>query len=120
MTPQHPDESNSGDGFSAIVEEFLALWSDEGALPDLDSFCRRFPAESAEEIQAVLEEGRFFAPGAAGGPATPLEVATDASSSVSGLVEDGLGGFWLWAVAGDTTSRTAVHAVRLAEMVSDL
>lgn len=77
-------------------------------------------SESAEEIQAVLEEGRFFAPGAADGPATPLEVATDASCSVSGLVEDGLGGFWLWAVAGDTPSRAAAHAVRLAEMVSDL
>ena len=78
------------------------------------------PKLGAFAIQAVLEEGRFFAPGATGVPATPLEVASDASTNVSGLVEDGLGGFWLWAVAGDTTNRAATHAVRIAEMVCDL
>jgi len=53
-------------------------------------------------------------------PSTPLEVTGEVSLELSDISDDGLGGFWLWAVAGETGSRGAQQAVRLAAEVGGL
>jgi aspartate-semialdehyde dehydrogenase len=57
---------------------------------------------------------------AAGGETTPLDVIGQVRTSLSGLTEDGLGAYWLWAVAGETSTRSAREAVRLAARVGEL
>jgi len=52
--------------------------------------------------------------------ATPLDVIGEERTCVSDLSEDGLGAFWLWGVAGETGSRGAHQAVRLAAALFDL
>jgi len=54
------------------------------------------------------------------GPSTPLEVTGSAQIRVAEIVEDGLGGFWIWVVAGETATRGATQAVRLAAELADI
>lgn len=54
------------------------------------------------------------------GTATPLDVTADGRSILAELTEDGLGGYWLWVVSGETASRGAEQAVMLADRLSDL
>lgn len=53
-------------------------------------------------------------------PATPLDVTEQGRASLAELAEDGLGGFWLWVVAGGASAKSADQAVRLAQQISDL
>lgn len=55
-----------------------------------------------------------------GGLSTPIEAAGERRTTVSGVSEDGLGGFWLWAVAGEAGAAAAWQAVRLAGMAGRL
>jgi aspartate-semialdehyde dehydrogenase len=52
--------------------------------------------------------------------ATPMEAAGKRAVTVAEIREDGLGGFWLWAVAGEAGPASAVRAVRLAGMLGEL
>ena len=52
--------------------------------------------------------------------ATPLDVTDEMRTSLSELSEDGIGAYWLWAVAGETAARGAQRAVRLAATLFDL
>jgi aspartate-semialdehyde dehydrogenase len=54
------------------------------------------------------------------GTATPLDVTADGRAILAELTEDGLGGYWLWVVSGETASRGAEQAVMLARRLSDL
>lgn len=53
-------------------------------------------------------------------PATPLDLSGERETSIYEVSEDGLGGFWLMAVAGETDDRGAEHAVRLADALYKL
>lgn len=53
-------------------------------------------------------------------PGTPLETVGEAQAWVAEMAEDGMGGFWLWVVAGETAGRNAEQAVQLAQAVCDL
>jgi aspartate-semialdehyde dehydrogenase len=53
-------------------------------------------------------------------PCTPLEVTGSEQIRVAEIVEDGLGGFWIWAVAGETGARGASEAVRLGAELADI
>jgi aspartate-semialdehyde dehydrogenase len=65
---------------------------------------------SLERLISVLREAGLL--GGAGTAATPLEA--EARVSLSDVTGDGLGGFWMWAVAGEASSRGAEQAVRFA------
>jgi aspartate-semialdehyde dehydrogenase len=83
----------------------------------------RFRLESPatiESVRAALEEQGLIGSPVADGAATPLDVTGEVRTSLSDLSEDGLGGFWLWGVAGETGSRGAQQAVRLAAALCDL
>jgi len=69
-----------------------------------------------EELRRALSENGL-APGEERGPlvSTPMEVAGERTLRVGELSADGLGGFWLWAVAGRSDSRAAELAVDLAK-----
>jgi aspartate-semialdehyde dehydrogenase len=73
-----------------------------------------------EDVRAALEEQDLLDAPVAGEAATPLDVTGEVRTSLSDLSEDGLGGFWLWGVAGETGSRGAQQAVRLAAALCDL
>lgn len=68
-----------------------------------------------EEMHRVLAENGLE-PGDEKGPlvSTPMEVADERTIRLGELSADGLGGFWLWVVAGGSNSRAAEFAVRLA------
>lgn len=72
-----------------------------------------------DRVRTVLAEAGFAGP-ANGEPTTPLDVTGEAQTRFSDLAEDGLGGFWLWAVAGETSGRGASQAVRLAARLAGL
>jgi len=66
---------------------------------------------SLAEVRAALERDGS---GGADVPATPLDVSAESGIHLADVGEDGLGGFWLWAVAGELGARRATLAVRLA------
>lgn len=51
---------------------------------------------------------------------TPLEIAGERRTVVAEIVEDGLAGFWIWAVAGEVQARGAELAVRTAVAAAQL
>jgi aspartate-semialdehyde dehydrogenase len=65
---------------------------------------------SLERVLSVLREAGSLGEGEAA--ATPLEA--EARVSLSDISWDGLGGFWMWAVAGETAALGAEQAVQLA------
>jgi aspartate-semialdehyde dehydrogenase len=73
-----------------------------------------------EDVRVALDEQGLLGAPVAGAAATPLDVTGEVRTSLSDLSEDGLGGFWLWGVAGETGSRGAQQAVRLAAALCDL
>jgi aspartate-semialdehyde dehydrogenase len=75
---------------------------------------------SLGEVRAALEEQGLLGSPVSDAAATPLDVTGEVRTSLSDLSEDGLGGFWLWGVAGETGSRGAQQAVRLAAALCDL
>jgi len=69
---------------------------------------------SLEELRTLLAPVGLKDPAAAEDPTTPLDVIGEVRTGASDLTEDGLGGFWLWAVAGEAGTKGARQAVRLA------
>lgn len=69
------------------------------------------------DIRLALATSSFFGPPVPAARATPLLVAADSATVVAEPVEDGLGGFWIWAVAGEAGARWATMAVRLSNLV---
>jgi len=52
--------------------------------------------------------------------ATPLDVSGESDTNLYQISDDGLGGFWLLAVAGETDGRGAEQAVRIADSLCGL
>jgi aspartate-semialdehyde dehydrogenase len=74
---------------------------------------------SAERIRAVLD-GAGLIPKGDEPRSTPIDVSTEQGRYVANVADDGAGGFWLWAVAGETHVRNAELAVRLADALCGL
>jgi len=76
-------------------------------------------AATASDVERALGS---HVPSQAGedGAGTPMEVAGVRQTTVSETTEDGLGGFWLWAVSGEAGSASAEQAVRLAGGIAGL
>jgi aspartate-semialdehyde dehydrogenase len=51
---------------------------------------------------------------------TPLDAPEERRTEISEIVEDGIGGFWIWAIAGEVGTAAVERAVRAAAAVSDL
>lgn len=75
---------------------------------------------SADRIAACLARGGRVDVDVAGGVATPIEVTGERRTLVSGIQEDGGGGFWMWAVVGEAAAAAAEQAVRLARATGRL
>jgi hypothetical protein len=75
---------------------------------------------TTEEILELLGCAGLPGPAGQGALATPLDVTGESRTAVSDLCPDGLGGYWLWVVAGEAGSRGAQEAVRLAEHLGAL
>jgi aspartate-semialdehyde dehydrogenase len=73
-----------------------------------------------EDVRAALGEPGLLGAALDDKASTPLDLTGEVRTSLSDLSEDGLGGFWLWAVAGGAGSRSAQQAVRLAAALVDL
>jgi aspartate-semialdehyde dehydrogenase len=73
-----------------------------------------------ERIREVVAASREADGADAAAPETPMDVIGKSTLSLSNCSEDGLGGFWVWAVAGEAGRRAAEQAVRLAAEVVDL
>jgi aspartate-semialdehyde dehydrogenase len=67
-----------------------------------------------EGVREVLEASGLMATAAEGMATTPLEVTGEVRTGLSDLSEDGIGGYWVWGVAGETGSRAARQAVQFA------
>ena len=77
------------------------------------------PGVTLEALSAALAGHRFADP-PTDDAVTPLELAQEARLSIAPPHADGLGGYWLWASAGEVGGRAATHAVRIAQTVADL
>jgi aspartate-semialdehyde dehydrogenase len=71
-------------------------------------------------IEELLTTRAVSLPAQVAEAATPLDVSGERSTRLYEIAEDGLGGFWILAVAGETDGRGAEHAVRLADAVRGL
>ena len=74
---------------------------------------------SLDELRQTLSSSPFFAPPQAANEVTPLLVATESCLRVAEPVEDGIGGFWIWAAAGEAGARAAQLAARLSTGKAD-
>jgi len=72
-----------------------------------------------DAVEQALEEAGLLPSSSAAVP-TPLDVTGEMRTSLSVPSEDGIGGFWMWGVAGATGARGAQQAVRLAAALFDL
>jgi aspartate-semialdehyde dehydrogenase len=72
------------------------------------------PAAVAE-IAASYQGVRSISLSGAAGAATPLDCGEGRHTSIAEIVEDGLGGFWIWAVASEAGAAAAEEAVELAQ-----
>lgn len=75
---------------------------------------------SKERIEEALRGGAVSLPAEAAQQATPMDVSEKRTTNFYEIAEDGLGGFWLLAVAGEAERSGADHAVRLADAVVGL
>ncbi len=133
LIPHHrmPDESQALESRLAGEISRLLEW------PEIRIACRLITAplfyghgiqlrfrlgqpEGTADLQAAFDRAGFVSTGDGASAVTPLEVTGESSTRVSGLTEDGLGAYWLWAVAGESADRGAEHAVRLAVRLGDL
>jgi aspartate-semialdehyde dehydrogenase len=83
----------------------------------------RFRLEKAPgiyEVRETLVEQGLLTPPTVEPATTPLDLVGEVRTSLSDLSPDGLGGFWVWGVAGEAGSRSAQQAVRLAAALFDL
>lgn len=77
-------------------------------------------AASPEAVSAVLGEAEGVETTNHESAATPFEAAGKRQTLVPAVSEDGLGGTWIWAVAGEVEGVPAEHAIRLASELCDL
>jgi len=76
---------------------------------------------SRSRMNAALARLRTEPSGENGdGPRTPMDVSAERTTAVAEIAEDGLGGFWIWAVAGEALANRAELAVRVAAAMRDL
>lgn len=75
---------------------------------------------TAERIGQALRRASVCLPGDSASRSTPVEVSEERMTSFYEIAEDGLGGHWLLAVAGETERSGADHAVRLADALRGL
>jgi aspartate-semialdehyde dehydrogenase len=81
----------------------------------------RFASETtAEGIVEVLRGAGFSVSAENDAQATPMDVSGERTTNLYEVVEDGMGGFWLMAVAGELGDRSAEHAVRVADALLGL
>ncbi len=73
-----------------------------------------------EDVRTALAPSGVQGTNGSEAPATPLEVTGEKGTSLASVSDDGLGGFWLWVVAGETASKGTEQAMRLAEQLGDL
>lgn len=74
----------------------------------------------APEVAAAVSLGRGTRLAAAGSSGTPLSAPEERRTEVFDVSEDGIGGFWIWAIAGEAGSAAAEQAVLAAERLVDL
>ena len=77
-------------------------------------------AAGAEEIAEALSASEGVRGPSEGSAQTPLEAGEGARVEVARVRDDGLGGVWLWAVAGDADAVAAEQALRMAAELADL
>lgn len=75
---------------------------------------------STSRIEELLRESSVSPPSDSADRATPMDVSEERATCCYEIAEDGLGGFWVMAVAGETERAGADHAVRLADAVFGL
>lgn len=77
---------------------------------------RVLPEESVgvEELERALREAEGLRGPSANTAETPMDAADGPRINVARIHDDGLGGFWLWAVAGDADGAAAEQALRMA------
>jgi len=85
------------------------------------SLCLRFGREiTSDRLREVLMNAGLSASNDGADRLTPMDVSSEDGIHVSGVSDDGRGGFRIWAVAGGVHRRTADLAVRLAAALCDL
>jgi aspartate-semialdehyde dehydrogenase len=81
----------------------------------------RFAGETTVAgIVEVLRGAGFSVSAENDAQATPMDVSGEKTTNLYEVVEDGMGGFWLMAVAGELGDRSAEHAVRVADALLGL
>ena len=83
---------------------------------------RLVPERSTDAAAVMRSTGLARPPGPRGRKSggTPLSAPEERRTEVCEVVDDGLGGFWIWAIAGGAGSAAAEQAVRAAAAVCDL
>jgi aspartate-semialdehyde dehydrogenase len=77
------------------------------------------PAGAADAVAALAGAEGIRVPSATTAQ-TPLDAAEERRIDVARVREDGAGGLWLSAVAGDADAAAAGHALRIAAAIADL
>jgi aspartate-semialdehyde dehydrogenase len=75
------------------------------------------PAKVADLVRGCREGGLDIV-GEGRGACTPVDAAGERGIALCDLREDGLGGFWLWCVAGEAGAAAAELALRLAGLAA--
>ncbi|HEX5044169.1 MAG TPA: hypothetical protein VFV75_14770 [Candidatus Polarisedimenticolaceae bacterium] len=77
---------------------------------------RVLPEQKVEpgELERVLRDAEGLRGPGASTAETPMDAAEGTRIDVASVREDGLGGIWLWAVAGDAEGAAAEQALRMA------
>jgi aspartate-semialdehyde dehydrogenase len=70
---------------------------------------------SLEQVREALCNHRFSYSTSEEAESTPMDVSGERKTNLYSIDEDGLGGFWLLAVAGELGERRAEQAVRIAD-----
>jgi aspartate-semialdehyde dehydrogenase len=87
------------------------------------AICLRLRLEretGAPGVAAAVGGGRSPGPSRRKAAATPLAAPEERRTEVSDVAEDGTGGFWIWAIAGEVGAAAAAEAVLAAAAVADL
>jgi len=72
------------------------------------------------EVQSCLSEAEVINQSDDMSQVSPLETLTQKQIQLGPVTEDGLGGYWLWAVTGGLTARHADHVLKLASALNAL
>jgi aspartate-semialdehyde dehydrogenase len=70
---------------------------------------------SLERVREALSNHPFSYSTSDEAESTPMDVSGESKTNLYSIEEDGLGGFWLLAVAGELGDRRAEQAVRIAD-----